>query len=557
VHQNNHKANKGGWMNQKVHQGVRGTVVGGVKWVLAVIQGKPSKSISSSALVLLGAVLNAVLFHAPLTSFALANLEANSFSAYLTLTTLFVFVVALTAIIIGLIAVITPRVIKPLLSILFVGNAVALYLMNSYGVVLDKTMMGNTFNTNVAEASGLFHPWLLVMVVVFGVLPAYFICRINIRPTHFFKRLLLPIASLLGLAVWLYAASQSWLWIDKHAKQIGGMVLPWSYVVNSVRHFQEQAHAKPRTPLPDATFLNQEKHVVVLMIGESARAQNFSLNGYTRNTNPRLAQSGVTVLSPAQSCATYTTAGVECILSHKASGDQSSWEALPTYLARQGVDVTWRTNNSGEPPMQLARYERLGELKADCTGEECDFDGGLLRDLKARIDASTQNNVFIVVHMGGSHGPAYNTRYPAKFEVFKPVCTSVQLDKCTQEELINAYDNTIVYTDHVIAETIEMLKTIKDRQSSLIYISDHGESLGEYNLYLHGTPWSIAPDVQKSVPFLVWQSPGTFSGEKALQKPLAGGYSQANVFHSVMGGLGMRSAIYDAEQDIFARGRAQ
>lgn len=500
------------------------------------------------AFILTWACINALIYHVPLYHFAIDNLDMGSAGGWMGLASLFVVVFLFTAMLAGCVAIVSVSLLKGILMLLSVGNAVAVYFIGTYNVVLDKSMMGNAFNTNMAEATGLFHPWLLVYVLLLGILPCWWIARSRLRPATLLVRLRFPIVCLVVLAGWLYMASQSWLWIDKHAKQLGGMVMPWSYLVNGGRFVADQMAPVERKMLPDAHFLGNDKKVVVLMIGESARAQNFSLYGYDRPTNPSLSHEKLTVY-PAQSCATYTTAAVECILSHEPPQGFSKSEVLTSYLQRHGVDVTWRTNNSGEPPMQVHAYERLGELKATCQGEECDYDGGLLNGLDARIAASGQQRLFIVIHLGGSHGPAYNTRYPQRFEQFKPVCASVQLDKCSGEELVNAYDNTIVYADHVIAQAIGMLKKLDGYSSSLIYLSDHGESLGEYNLYLHGTPWSLAPDFQKNIPFFVWDSARAAQGDK---KPLLSTrtVSQANVFHTIMGAFGMRSAIYNPELDL-------
>ena len=93
-----------------------------------------------------------------------------------------------------------------------------------------------------------------------------------------------------------------------------------------------------------------------------------------------------------------------------------------------------------------------------------------------------------MLHTSTSHGPAYSKKYPPRFEVFRPVCTKVELNKCAKDELYNAYDNTIVYTDYILHAVIDTLKEIKDYKSTMIFISDHGESLGETPLTENKTP---------------------------------------------------------------------
>lgn len=332
--------------------------------------------------------------------------------------------------------------------------------------------------------------------------------------------------------------------------------MPWSYVGNAARfQYSKSQENIVQTPLPDATFLSNNKTVVVLVIGESARAQNFSLYGYDRPTNPLLAASDVITLKNATSCASYTTAAVKCILSHhNPSGVfTENFEPLPSYLQRQGIDVIWRTKNWGEPPIKVSSYLSSGDLKQNCEGNECGYDGVLLSHLAEQIAASDKQKVFVVLHQTGSHGPSYYSKYPKEFEVFKPVCRSVELSKCTQAELINAYDNTILYNDHFLDQLRQTLAGIKDTSSAFLYVSDHGESLGEGGIYLHGTPYSIAPEQQLHVPFLVWMSPSFIDQQHINVDTLKSRESstQANVFHSVMGAFDMRSEIYNKDLDMF------
>jgi lipid A ethanolaminephosphotransferase len=215
-----------------------------------------------------------------------------------------------------------------------------------------------------------------------------------------------------------------------------------------------------------------------------------------------LAESGVVALPGSRACATYTTASLLCILSHVDTGwhYSYSYETLPSYLQRNGIDVIWRTNNWGEPPLEVQTYQRAKDLQRECQGNSCDYDEVLLQGLEQRLRSSSKQEIFVVLHQRGSHGPAYYARYPKQFEVFKPACQSVELHQCSHEALVNAYDNSIIYTDYFLHEAIGLLKTFPDTATALIYISDHGQSLGEYGLYLHGTPYSIAPDVQRTFP---------------------------------------------------------
>ena len=299
---------------------------------------------------------------------------------------------------------------------------------------------------------------------------------------------------------------------------------------------------------------SDEKTIIILVVGEAARAENFSLYGYNRPTNPLLKKQGVIALNNTVSCATYTTLSLRCILSHKdvSTPFSKQYEPLPSYLQRHGVDVVWRTNNWGEPPMKVNTYQRSDELERECKGDQCQYDEVLLSGLGERVRSSMQQNIFIVIHRWGSHGPSYYKRYSKQYEIFKPVCKSVELNQCTNHELVNAYDNSILYTDYFLTQTINLLQDLKT-PAVMIYISDHGESLGEFGLYLHGVPYAVAPDVQTHIPFIVWMSP-EFIEKKGIdinRIKQSKSHSHQNIFHSVLGAINMHSEVYNDQLDIF------
>lgn len=513
---------------------------------------------STTTFIVLTAALNTALYHIPLFSFATNNLDLTAFSGILTLATVLIAVLLETALLLILPALISHRILKPFCMVMAVGNAVALYFLVTYRVVLDATMMGNVLNTNFSEASAFLHPTLILYVLVLGILPCLVLTRVRIRPSPRLRLVIMASAGLLITVIWAYLSGPAWLWIDENSKRLGGMILPWSYVINAVRFEAPRIlGSETQTLLPPATFASNEKTVVILVIGEAARAQNLALYGYDRPTNPLLSKAGVVVLEKTSACATYTTASVRCILSNIDTEAPFSkrYEPLTSYLQRNGVDVIWRTHNFGEPPMQVQTYEKASDLKATCAGAHCDYDEVLLSGLEERIRTSPSQRIFVVIHQSGSHGPDYYKRYPSEFEYFKPVCKSVELSQCTHQELVNTYDNAILYGDYFLSQTIGVLKKLQGTSTVMIYVSDHGESLGEYGLYLHGVPYSIAPDVQKDVPFIVWMS-DEFIHQKAVQASSLesqSSHSQRDIFHSVMGAFSMHSDAYVAEYDIFSK----
>ena len=207
---------------------------------------------------------------------------------------------------------------------------------------------------------------------------------------------------------------------------------------------------------------------------------------------------------------------------------------LPNYLFRNGVDVIWRTTNWGQPPLHIDKFEEIGG-----------YDENLLADLKETIEESGKDRVLVILHTSTSHGPSYGKKYPPEFELFTPVCNTVEMSKCPRDELMNAYDNSIVYTDFLIHKVITELKGMTEWRCGMIYVSDHGESLGENNLYMHGVPMSVAPAEQYEIPFIVWTS------DNSVRESPETELSQYNVFHSVLDFLGVESPVYDGAKSVF------
>jgi len=489
-------------------------------------------------------LVNLILFNWPFYTYVFHHTDYKSLNGVMLIASLILMMVVLNALIFYLAFFISRAFGKGLLVFFFVINAISLYFINTYSVIIDESMTSNIFNTNYQEASSFFSFKMVLYVLFLGVLPGIFIVKAKITGDSWKRFLAVFLGSLFIIAVLVFANGVQWLWIDKNTKQLLGLALPTSYTVNTTRHFNNKLKEnKKEIILPDATIGDNEKAVVVLVLGESARKQNFSLYGYEKNTNPTLSRMPDVFHFDATSCATYTTAGIKCILEHTNSNDL--YEILPNYLYRNEVEVIWRTTNWGEPPVHIANYQRREDLQANCQGEGCDYDEVLLTGLREQILASKKNKILIILHTSTSHGPTYSKKYPPRFEAFSPVCNSVELANCSHDELVNAYDNTLVYTDHILSRIIEDLKQLKEYKSTMLFVSDHGESLGEKNLYMHGVPMSFAPKEQYEIPFIVWVSEG--SKELKPNKML----SQNHVFHSVLNFLNIQSPVYNEELNIF------
>ena len=495
--------------------------------------------------VLLISVLNFLLFHYPFYKFVFNNLDYKSLNGINIVITLMILMVVANAFAFFLVFFLSRFVGKFLSVVFFIVNAIALYFVNTYHIIIDEAMVGNVLNTDHAEATSFFSFKLILYVILLGVIPSIYIIKakiINVTVKRFFIVTSLTLLFIVAIA---FVNARNWLWIDKNSKTLGGLAMPWCYTVNiSLYYTHKYQENKKEILLPNATIKDSQKAVVVLVIGESARRQNFSLYGYEKNTNPFLSNTPGVFHFNANSCATYTSAGVKCILEHAHTDDL--YEILPNYLERNGVAVIWRTTNWGEPPIHIKNYQREEALKKNCKGVGCNYDELLLTDLKEQIATSTKNKILIVLHSSTSHGPTYSKKYPPQFEIFKPVCNTVELGNCSQTELINAYDNTIVYTDYILHNLIEDLQQLKAYKSAMIFVSDHGESLGEKNLYMHGLPLSLAPKEQYEIPFIVWMSENSSRQLKPNNE-----LSQGHVFHSVLNFLGIQSPVYNEDLNIF------
>ncbi len=503
-----------------------------------------NRQISITTLAIILSVYTFVAYHAPLFKMVINNIEGGINGVIIT-GGLAILMLAANALIYNLLLYLFRSVGKWIIGITLIADAAMLYFVNTYDVLVTAAMMGNVFNTRYSEASGYMSLSAALYLLCLGILPAIWVIsrKVNYKSVKTFGKTS-GIALVVMLAV-VAANINNFTWIDRHATKLGSLLMPWSYTVNSVRYYNSvKKRNRQEIKLPDVTSISDSRDVVVLIIGESARSENFSLYGYQKQTNPLLEKDSVIALK-ATSAATYTTAGVKAILDHKPT--KKLYELLPNYLFRAGVDVVWRTSNWGEPPLHIDKYQKVADLKALYPDADKRYDEILTSSLAEVIESSDAKKIFIVLHTSTSHGPAYYTKYPVQFEQFIPVCTTVEMAKADRAELLNAYDNTILYTDYIIHSVIEDLKSIDDRRCCLLFISDHGESLGENNLYMHGVPMSMAPKEQIEIPFIIWQS------DKSVKIKNLEQAGQYHIFHSTLDFLGIESPIFDKEMSIFER----
>ncbi len=465
---------------------------------------------------------------------------------------------------------------RPLLTVLVIVTACATYYMHNFAVIMDPTMIQNVLRTDRHEARDLINPDMLTWVLLWSVLPVAFIWLARLRSRPALRALLVRAGGVFAACVIAVLAalsiSRDLTSLMRNQREARYLVTPgnllYGLAVNSA-HRARDVNVRREIVGADAHMVTQvaldgRPRVLVLVVGETARAANFSLLGYPRETNPELAKLGVTAFSNVKSCGTSTEVSVPCMFSpygrqHYDEARIKNSEGLLNVLARAGYTVKWLDNQSGCKGVCKGigiEYQKLDASIAPelCDGAECQ-DAILARRLGQELEQVSGNTVF-VLHMMGNHGPAYFRRYPEAFRRFTPDCVTAELRECSREEVVNAYDNAILYTDHVLASVIRTLKdNPRQMDSAMIYVSDHGESLGEHGLYLHGIPYAIAPELQTHVPMLVWVSRQiTASGDvdnQCLREKVATPLSHDNLFHSVLGLMDVQTGVYSAGHDIF------
>lgn len=458
-------------------------------------------------------------------------------------------------------------VFKPLVILMLMVTAAVAYFMDTYDIVVDTHMITNVLQTNASESADLLSAKLALYLVLMGALPSWIVYRLDVVYPSFRKQALEDVKTLgivLGVViVCLLAFSPFYTSFFREHKPLRYYANP-AYYLYSVGKYVSKAFSHNYSGLQvigkDAKIpaSDVDRELVILVVGEAARADHFSLNGYARETNPLLKKEDIINFSQFSSCGTETAVSVPCMFSsfgrEKYEGDKAKHtENVLDVLSHAGVNVLWRDNNSDSKGVALrVEYQdfKTPENNTLCDEGEC-RDEGMLIGLDEYIKAHPKGDIVIVLHQMGNHGPAYYKRYPKSFEKFTPVCQSNQLEQCSEQEITNAYDNAILYTDYFLSKTINFLKRYDDKfETALFYVSDHGESLGEKGLYLHGFPYAIAPEAQKHVPAVMWFGKNFAIDRATLRKKAQQSYSHDSYFHTVLNFTEIDSKVYNPELDI-------
>jgi lipid A ethanolaminephosphotransferase len=462
-------------------------------------------------------------------------------------------------------------IIKPFLIILTLLSALVFYATTEYGVVFDYAMMVNVIETDNSEAFAYLNSYAVIFFVIFGVVPAALIASVKLTYHNVLKETLLRFkliaVSIFTIVIILFFFYENYASFGRNNREIKRYIVPIQFIDSSYKVSRDKFFTKPLTfTLLDKKprLKNTEKAttVTVLVIGETARAMNFSYNGYKRNTNAYSKGFNPIYFQKVTSCGTATAISVPCLFSAQKRENFDKKKAnyqqnLLDIAKLAGVDVLWIDNNSGCKGV-CKRVDTI-EIPTDkqhplCDGDYC-FDEILIEKLSEKLANIKNKNTLIVLHMIGSHGPTYYRRYPKKLAKFMPDCPKSDIQNCTHEQLINTYDNTIAYTDYVLAKIIALLKSQpKTIQASMLYVSDHGESLGENGAYLHGFPYAFAPAEQTEIPMLFWLTANNkVINQQCLRKKAQQmQYSHDNIFSTVLALSNIKTSAYQTNDDILA-----
>ena len=467
-----------------------------------------------------------------------------------------------------------PYLFKSIVVILTITSAMAFYAALQYNTMFDYAMIENVFESNVDEASSYLSGASIFYLIAFGIIPALLLLKVKIVRNvswskEIFHRAALMSVAIVGVLLISVFYFKDYASIGRNNSYLNKMINP-ADAFNTVKYINNTYLTEPLeyvTIGEDAQIIpakNGKPTLMVLLVGETARAQNSTYNGYSRETNPYTKDLGLIAFQNVSSCGTATAHSLPCMFSNMLRTNYNKERAnnqddVLDVLTHAGVKSVWVDNDGGDKAVAKNIEKEMIADNADaqlCNGSSC-YDEVLLKGLDQRIQNSKGDQLY-ALHMIGSHGPTYWKRYPDNMAVFSPACNRSDIENCSDEEITNVYDNTLVYTDYVIAQTIAKLKTYSDKYNVvMLYISDHGESLGENGLYLHGAPYMIAPKEQTHVPWYIWMS-NDYANQKGIdkasvvEKAATGQYSHDNLFHTMLGLYGVKTDAKDNTLDIMA-----
>ncbi len=474
--------------------------------------------------------------------------------------------------------------VKILMAIWIVLGGLSAYFVNSLGVMITPDQIQNMLQTDTREALDLVNFKFLIWIVAFIIAPLILLYLLPIRaeriPALLLKKCISVLISFLIIGGLLFIYYVDYAAIFRENRELKTMISPQNVIASSISYYKKQApkknlalvHYGEDAHIVQRTNVASHPKILVLVVGETARAESFSLNGYAKNTNPQLSKIDLINFSEVSSCGTATAVSVPCMFSGMTRNDYDAnlakhREGLLDIAQRAGYKVTWIDNNSGCKGVcdRVEQFQIPEPIKQKwCNAEDECQDEILVDSLKhylAHLDQHDQTPHLIVLHQMGSHGPAYYKRTTPAFEPFQPTCNTKSIQGCSTEELLNSYDNSIVYTDHVLSSIIQILENIEHYQTGFWYLSDHGESTGEHGLYLHGSPYSIAPSQQTHIPMFMWFSKAwtknTPDQVACFEKQKNTHLSQDNLFPTLLNLLDIKTKTIQERLNIANQCQAQ
>ena len=419
--------------------------------------------------------------------------------------------------------------VKILMTIWIVLGGLSAYFVNSLGVIINSDQIQNILQTDTKEAFDLltfkFIIWVLAFIVAPLILVYFLPIRVEKTASILLKKFINIFISLIFISGLLFIYYVDYAAIFRENRELKSMISPQNVIASLISYYKKQ---EPKQNLALITY-GEDAHIIkrtsisthpklmVLVVGETARAESFSLNGYAKNTNPELSKLDLINFSQVSSCGTATAVSVPCMFSGMTRNAYDAnlaklREGLLDIAQRAGYKVTWIDNNSGCKGVceRVEKFQIPSNIEDKwCNADDECHDEILVDSLKnylAHLDKNDDTSRLIVLHQMGSHGPAYYKRTTAAYQPFQPACNTKSIQGCSAQELLNSYDNSIVYTDHVLSSIIQTLAEVEHYQTGFWYLSDHGESTGEHGLYLHGSPYAIAPSQQTHIPMFMWFS---------------------------------------------------
>lgn len=467
-----------------------------------------------------------------------------------------------------------PYLFKAIQIPLLLTSSLAFYASLKYNVMFDYSMIENVFETDTGEAFTYVNLGSVSYFIFLGLLPAWIVFKMKITyaksiTREIVNRLLLVIAAVIGILLIAFFYYKDYASIGRNNSYLNKMINP-AHAYNSFKYVKRTYFTKKlnyKIIGQDASLessTNEKPTLMILVIGETARSQNIFYNGYARNTNPYTQDMGIISFQDVSSCGTATAHSLPCMFSNMNRANYNKSRAINQdnvldVISYAGVDMLWLENDGGDKEVasNFSKIEFTSQDSLDlCDAGSC-YDELLLQNIDERIQKN-KGNQFIALHIKGSHGPTYWQRYPESKARFTPACNQSDIENCSDQEIVNVYDNTLVYTDYIIARTIKKLAEYsKQYNVALMYISDHGESLGENGLYLHGAPYVIAPEEQTQVPWFIWFG-NNYADAKGINKQCLldkannDTFSHDNLFHTLLGLYGVETTAKDSQLDIIA-----